>query len=145
MERAAAELRRLAAVEAERDDLKLALAHTVRLVQDWTQSAYAMEAERDAMRLDYSRLLEKHNNLHANAARDRAERDALLAARTSPAHQPAHGWTDAEREPLTDEQINAMYREFMWYEIDHFTWGVAEQVVRAIERAHGIGGAKEST
>ncbi len=140
-----------------------------------------------------------------------------LAARTSPAHQPAHGWTDAdadaarlalelecilidrdtpmpltsrwwesahealalhrrrisdelreiecppdpgavdraldadalradaEREPLTDEQINAMYREFMWYEIDHFTWGVAEQVVRAIERAHGIGGAKEST
>jgi hypothetical protein len=67
-------------VEAERDDLKLALAHTVRLVQDWTQSAYAMEAERDAMRLDYSRLLEKHNNLHANAARDRAERDALLAA-----------------------------------------------------------------
>ncbi len=78
MERAAAELRRLAAVEAERDDLKLAFAHTVRLVQDWTQSAYAMEAERDAMRLDYSRLLEKHNNLHANAARDRAERDALL-------------------------------------------------------------------
>lgn len=77
MERAAAELRRLAAVEAERDDLKLALAHTVRLVQDWKQSAYAMEAERDAMRLDYSRLLEKHNNLHANAARDRAERDAL--------------------------------------------------------------------
>ncbi len=79
MQQAAAELRRLAAVEAERDDLKLAFAHTVRLVQDWKQSAYAMEAERDAMRLDYSRLLEKHNNLHANAARDRAERDALLA------------------------------------------------------------------
>jgi hypothetical protein len=95
-ELAAAELRRLAAVEAERDDLKLAFAHTVRLVQDWTQSAYAMEAERDAMRLDYSRLLEKHNNLHANAARDRAERDALLAARTSPVHQPVHGWTDAD-------------------------------------------------
>ncbi len=55
MGRAAAELRRLAAVEAERDDLKLALAHTVRLVQDWTQSAYAMEAERDAMRADSER------------------------------------------------------------------------------------------
>ena len=25
-----------------------------------------------------------------------AERDALLAARTSPVHQPAHGWTDAD-------------------------------------------------
>lgn len=50
--------------------------------------------------------------------------------------QPAQ----AERVGLTDEQIKAMYREFMWYEIDHFTWGAAEQVVRAIERAHGIGG-----
>lgn len=25
-----------------------------------------------------------------------AERDALLAARTSPVHQPVHGWTDAD-------------------------------------------------
>ena len=55
--------------------------------------------------------------------------------------QPAQ----AERVGLTDEQIKAMYREFMWYEIDHFTWGAAEQVVRAIERAHGIGGTKESS
>lgn len=42
---AAAELRRLAAVEAERDDLKQALAHTVRLVQDWQQSSLAMQAQ----------------------------------------------------------------------------------------------------
>ena len=52
---AAAELRRLSAVEAERDELKLAFAHAVRLVQDWKQSAYAMEAERDALRADAER------------------------------------------------------------------------------------------
>lgn len=39
----------------------------------------ALEVARDALQLDYARLLEKHNNLHANAARDRAERDALRA------------------------------------------------------------------
>ena len=58
MERAAAELRRLSAVEAERDELKLAFAHAVRLVQDWKQSAYAMEAERDVL------LKEKHTLTH---------------------------------------------------------------------------------
>lgn len=79
MERAAAELRRLAAVEAERDDLKLALAHTVRLVQDWTQSAYAMEAERDALRADserwrslYARAINEANGL-TNYVEDRPE------------------------------------------------------------------------
>ena len=56
--RAAAELRRLSAVEAERDELKLAFAHAVRLVQDWKQSAYAMEAERDVL------LKEKHTLTH---------------------------------------------------------------------------------
>ena len=55
MERAAAELRRLSAVEAERDELKLAFAHAVRLVQDWKQSVYTTEAERDALLAAYAR------------------------------------------------------------------------------------------
>lgn len=109
MERAAAELRRLAAVEAERDDLKLAFAHTVRLVQDWKQSAYAMEAERDAMRLDYSRLLEKHNNLHANAARDRAERDALLDALNDAAQSLTTIAENAGRSLNTDGTENYLF------------------------------------
>lgn len=71
--------RKCAELEAERDDLKLALAHTVRLVQDWTQSAYAMEAERDALRADserwrslYARAINEANGL-TNYVEDRPE------------------------------------------------------------------------
>lgn len=76
---AAAELRRLSAVEAERDELKLAFAHAVRLVQDWKQSVYTTEAERDALRADaerwrslYRRAINEANGL-TNYVEDRPE------------------------------------------------------------------------
>ena len=76
---AAAELRRLSAVEAERDELKLAFAHAVRLVQDWKQSVYTTEAERDALRAGterwrslYTRAINEANGL-TNYVEDRPE------------------------------------------------------------------------
>lgn len=78
--RAAAELRRLAAVEAERDKFASESAQHFIRGREWAERAGQMEAERDALQADYSRLMEKHNNLHVNAMRDRAERDALRAA-----------------------------------------------------------------
>ncbi len=138
MERAAAELRRLAAVEAERDDLKLALAHTVRLVQDWKQSAYSMEAERYAMRLNYSRLLEKHNNLHANAARDRAERDALREAiaahdaeQAQEAQQPAGRASVDDWERELSAVMPADFKD--WWQNSRREWpAVAAEVIKSL-------------
>ena len=45
--------------------------------------------------------------------------------------------------PLTDEQIKKMYALNHWHDMTHFTWGAAEQVARAIERAHGIGAGQQ--
>ena len=42
----------------------------------------------------------------------------------------AHGWQGPQRKPLTEEEI---YKLFGWY---------AVPFVRAIEKAHGIGGEK---
>ena len=45
-----------------------------------------------------------------------------------------------QRKPLTDEEMQTIYREFMLYQ-DGLTPSGLQRVTRAIERAHGIGGS----
>lgn len=68
----AAELRRLDAVEKERD-------HITGLYNDVMGLLNVVTDERDQLKADYKRLMEKHNNLHINAKQCRTERDQLRA------------------------------------------------------------------
>lgn len=92
---AAAELRRLSAVEAERDELKLAFAHAVRLVQDWKQSVYTTEAERDALLAARTSPVHGWTDADADAARLALELECILTDRDTPMPLTSRWWESA--------------------------------------------------
>ena len=106
---AAAELRRLSAVEAERDELKLAFAHAVRLVQDWKQSVYTTEAERDALLAARTSPAHGWTDADADAARLALELECILTDGDTPMAVTSRWWESAHealalhRQRISDE------------------------------------------